>query len=47
MEYGYRLKEFPDEEVTVAVLPDPTIGDRVKYAFAKAKDYFNSITKKK
>ena len=47
LEYGYRLKEFPDEEVTVAVLPDPTIGDRVKYAFAKAKDYFNSITKKK
>ena len=38
LEYGYRLKQFPDEEITVAVLPEPTIGDRVKYAFAKAKD---------
>ena len=47
LEYGYRLKEFPDEEVTVAVLPEPTIGDKVKYAFTKAKEYFNSITKKK
>ena len=47
LEYGYRLKEFPDEEVTVAVLPDPTIGDKVKYAFTKAKEYFNSVTKKK
>jgi hypothetical protein len=47
LEYGYRLKEFPDEEVTVAVLPDPTMGDRIKYAFTKAKEYFNSVTKKK
>ena len=46
LEYGYRLKEFPDEEVTVAVLPEPTIGDKVKYAFTKAKEYFNSVTKK-
>ncbi|BBC24238.1 HHL1-like protein [Pseudanabaena sp. ABRG5-3] len=46
LEYGYRLKEFPDEEITVAVLPDPTIGDKVKYAFTKAKEYFNSVTKK-
>ncbi|PZV17697.1 MAG: hypothetical protein DCF20_04805 [Pseudanabaena sp.] len=47
LEYGYRLKEFPDEEITVAVLPDLTVGDRVKYAFTKAKEYFNSLTKKK
>jgi len=47
LEYGYRLKEFPDEEVTVAVLPEPTIGDKVKYAFAKAKEYFSNVTKKK
>jgi hypothetical protein len=47
LEYGYRLKEFPDEEVTVAVLPEPTIGDKVQYAFTKAKEYFNSVTKKK
>ena len=47
LEYGYRLKEFPDEQVTVAVLPDPTVGDRVKYDFTKAKEYFNSVTKKK
>ncbi len=47
LEYGYRLKEFPDEEVTVAVLPEPTIGDRVKYAIAKAKEYFTNVTKKK
>ncbi len=46
LEYGYRLKEFPDEEITVAVLPEPTIGDKVKYAFTKAKEYFNSVTKK-
>jgi len=46
LEYGYRLKEFPDEEITVAVLPEPTIGDRVKYAFTRAKEYFNSVTKK-
>ncbi len=46
LEYGYRLKEFPDEEVTVAVMPEPTIGDKVKYAFTKAKEYFNSVTKK-
>ena len=47
LEYGYRLKEFPDEEITVAVLPEPTIGDKFQYAFTKAKEYFNSITKKK
>ncbi len=41
LEYGYRLKEFPDEEVTIAVLPAPTVGDKVKYAIAKAKEYFN------
>lgn len=46
LEYGYRLKQFPDEEITVAVLPEPTIGDRVKYAIAKAKEYLNSVTKK-
>lgn len=46
LEYGYRLKEFPDEEITVAVLPDSTIGDKVKYAFTKAKEYFNNVTKK-
>jgi len=46
LEYGYRLKEFSDEEVTIAVLPEPTIGDKVKYAFTKAKEYFNSVTKK-
>lgn len=46
LEYGYRLKEFPDEEITVAILPEPTIGDKVKYAFTKAKEYFNSVTKK-
>jgi hypothetical protein len=46
LEYGYRLKQFPDEEITVAVLPEPTIGDRVKYAFTKAKEYLNSVTKK-
>jgi hypothetical protein len=47
LEYGYRLKEFPDEEITVAVLPEPTIGDKFQYAFTKAKEYFNSVTKKK
>ena len=47
LEYGYRLKEFPDEEVTVAILPEPTIGDKVKYAFTKAKEYFSNVTKKK
>lgn len=47
LEYGYRLKEFPDEEVTVAVLPEPTLGDKFQYAFSRAKEYFNSVTKKK
>jgi len=46
LEYGYRLKEFPDEEVTIAVLPTPTVGDKFQYAIAKAKEYFNSVTKK-
>ncbi|MFM7885891.1 MAG: HHL1-like protein [Pseudanabaena sp.] len=46
LEYGYRLKEFPDEEITVAVMPTPTIGDKSNYAFTKAKEYFNSVTKK-
>ncbi|MFN9859432.1 MAG: HHL1-like protein, partial [Pseudanabaena sp.] len=46
LEYGYRLKEFPDEEITVAVMPTPTIGDKFNYAFTKAKEYFNSVTKK-
>ncbi len=46
LEYGYRLKEFPDEEITVAVMPEPTLGDKFQYAFSKAKEYFNSITKK-
>ena len=47
LEYGYRLKEFPDEEITVAVMPEPTLGDKFQYAFSKAKEYFNSVTKKK
>ena len=47
LEYGYRLKEFPDEEITVAVIPEPTLGDKFQYAFSKAKEYFNSVTKKK
>ncbi|NUN66302.1 hypothetical protein HCU40_16480 [Pseudanabaena biceps] len=47
LEYGYRLKEFPDEEVTVAVLPEPTLGDKFQYAFSRAKEYFKSVTKKK
>jgi len=46
LEYGYRLKQFPDEEITVAVLPEPTIGDRVKYAFTKAKEYLKNVTQK-
>ena len=40
------LLKFPDEEVTVAVLPEPTIGDKIKYAFTKAKEYLSSVTKK-
>ncbi|PZU92450.1 MAG: hypothetical protein DCE90_18170 [Pseudanabaena sp.] len=47
LEYGYRLKEFPDEEITVAVLPEPTLGDKFQYAFSRAKEYFNSVTKPK
>jgi len=46
LEYGYRLKDFPDEEITVAVVPEPTLGDKFQYAFSKAKEYFNSVTKK-
>ncbi|ELS31866.1 MULTISPECIES: HHL1-like protein [Pseudanabaena] len=46
LEYGYRLKEFPDEEITVAILPPPTIGDKFKYAFTKAKEYLNGVVKK-
>ena len=46
LEYGYRLKEFPDEEITLAVMPEATIGDKFQYAFSKAKEYFNSVTKK-
>ena len=46
LEYGYRLKEFPDEEVTVAVMPELTIGEKIRYAFTKAKEYLSSVTKK-
>jgi hypothetical protein len=30
LEYGYRLKEFGDEEITIALTPQPSFGDQVK-----------------
>ncbi len=47
LEYGYCLKEFSDEEVTVAVKPEPNVGDKVKNAFTMAKEFFNGLVGKK
>jgi len=30
LEYGYQLKEFPDEEIRVAVRPQPTLWDTLR-----------------
>jgi hypothetical protein len=55
LEYGYRLKEFPDEPVSVAVRPKSNpvstlienVRDRFSYAFDRAKKYANQATQRR
>jgi hypothetical protein len=42
LEYGYRLKQFNDEAIAVAVPPQPTLGDAMQ---AKFKQWQGQITK--
>jgi hypothetical protein len=54
LEYGYRLKEFDDEPITVAVRPKPNlistivenVRDRFSYAADQAQKFANKVLKK-
>lgn len=43
LEYGYRLKEFNDEPITVAVRPTATPGNLIQSAIANVKDRFSAL----
>jgi hypothetical protein len=51
LEYGYRLKEFKDEEITLAVRPNPGIPGALGQIFEQAKtwatDFLEKTTPKK
>ncbi|WP_019498328.1 HHL1-like protein [Pseudanabaena sp. PCC 6802] len=42
LEYGYRLKQFNDEAIAVAIPPQPTLGDAMQ---AKLKQWQGQFTK--
>lgn len=46
LEYGYRLKEFNDEPITVAIRPEATTGNLVQSAIANVKDRFSALLKR-
>lgn len=46
LEYGYRLKEFNDEPITVAIRPEATAGNLVQSAIANVKDRFSALLKR-
>lgn len=47
LEYGYRLKEFSDEPIQVAVRSQPGAGNTLQGVVSQVKDTFSSLLKKK
>lgn len=37
LEYGYRLKQFTDESIQIAVKPEPSVGGRLRDSFDQLK----------
>lgn len=46
LEYGYRLKEFPDEPIQVAVKPEPGQGNPLQGVLTQVKDVFSKVLKR-
>lgn len=46
LEYGYRLKEFNDEPITVAIRPKATAGNLIQSTIVTVKDRFSSLLKR-
>src|SRR5919199_181535 len=47
LEYGYRLKEFKDEPIQVAVRPQPTTPNFIQSTVASIKDRFSSLLQRR
>jgi Family of unknown function (DUF6523) len=45
LEYGHRLKEFPDEPITLAVRPQPIVPNLIQSAVSGVKELFPGIFK--
>jgi hypothetical protein len=43
LEYGYRLKEFKDEPIQLAVRPKPTTANLIQSTLAGVKERFSSL----
>lgn len=46
LEYGYRLKEFKDEPIQLAVRPKPTTANLIQSTLTSVKDRFSSLFKR-
>lgn len=46
LEYGYRLKQYPDEPIQVAVRPQPGTGNVLQTAVEQVKERFSSLLKR-
>ncbi|MBD2096199.1 hypothetical protein H6F90_13735 [Trichocoleus sp. FACHB-591] len=46
LEYGYRLKEFSDEPIQIAVKPEQAVANAFQSAIANVKDRFTSLFKR-
>ena len=46
LEYGYRLKEYNDEPIALAVRPQPTTADWIQSTITSVKERFSAITKR-
>jgi hypothetical protein len=47
LEYGYRLKEFKDDPITLAVEPVASVGNAVQNAVANVRDRLAGVFQKK
>ncbi len=46
LEYGYRLKEFNDEPITLATRPEATAGNLIQSTLASVKDRLSGLLKR-
>ena len=46
LEYGYRLKEFNDEPITLATRPESTTGNLIQSTLASVKDRLSGLLKR-